>query len=435
MIDDAERRTSMRSTDHRSLPQAEPVPLPTQTRQYVLSTLFLYSALALLAVLYVTFWLSLLKQPALGGVDFLILYTAGRIFRFGELPRLYNLELQQRIQTPIVGPDFVPGGPLPFNHPPYMAPLLGVIAVEDYTVAFVGWSVLLLLTLVLCGWVVASWMSDGGWRSREAWLAGAGCLLFYPVFISVLKGQDTAFVLLGLLLWGRTMAQGRNRWAGLALALVTMRPQIALALALPTLFARPRAFGWFAAGSAALGLYTLLLIGWDGCLEFFHLLRVSASGEGLGMNQAAMYNLLGTLLRAIPYVDHAALRVVAWSGFLAGIGLLCWRWRRCGPRLDAQEIGLAVVLAVFLSPHLHYHDLSLLVVPAVGGLLALTGRCRRPALPSLTLVPAASLVLFAGNLAPAPWPYVSGLAVMLALAAGLAASLRPMQVEGAAPRD
>src|SRR5258706_15569151 len=62
----------------------------------------LLGALALLAAIYAQLWIGLLSLPALGGVDFISFYTAGRIARAGAYGQLYDLTLHYAIQSPLI---------------------------------------------------------------------------------------------------------------------------------------------------------------------------------------------------------------------------------------------------------------------------------------------------------------------------------------------
>jgi hypothetical protein len=259
-------------------------------------------------------------------------------------------------------------------------------------------------------------------------MAASSVVLFYPAFISLLKGQDTAFVLLGALVWMWALLARRERLAGVALALVLLKPQIALALALPLLVSRNRAAWWFCGTSALVALYSWLLVGAGGLLDLLGLLRLSSDGQGYGMNQPAMYNLLGLLIRGAPALDDATLSVLKWTAYLLTIGFLCWLWWGKRESLTIQHIGVAVTLSLFASPHLHLHDLSLLLLPALGGLALLWGRGRRGRLAALALLPASSLLLFASDLVKAPLHFIAGYALMLALLVGLSSTLRSARV-------
>lgn len=373
---------------------------------------------ALLLAIYVRLWVGLLDLPALGGIDFVSFYTAGRIARSGAYRQLYDLTLHYAIQSPIIGPNFVPGGVIMSQHPPFLAPLLGLLAFDDYRAAYIAWCGVLVAVFALCGAVVVRFLGERGFDRRASLLGAAGAVLFYPAFISLLKGQDTAFVLLGALVWMWALLARRERLAGAALALVLLKPQLGLALALPLLASRNRAAWWFCVTSALLGLYSLLLVGWGGALDLIGLMRLSADGRGYGTNQQAMYNFLGLLVRGAPGLDAAALSALKWAMYLLAIGVLCWLWWGKRQDLTLEHIGVAVVLCVFASPHLHLHDLSLLLLPALGAIVRLAQRDARRGL-ALALLPAASLLLFASDLITAPLHYVAGYALTLGLGAAL----------------
>lgn len=193
----------------------------------------------------------------------------------------------------------------------------------------------------------------------------AGVLLFEPLFISVLKGQDSALLLLGGLLWFSGLTRNNDRLAGLGLSLTLIRPQIAIVLAVPFLFQRRKVFGWFCAGAAALGSYSFLQVGWTGALDYLHILTASAGGEGYGLAEAAMFNFTGLLLRIAPRLDVGLVHTIGWSLFAAALAGLCVLWG-LSKSIGYRHIALAVTLSLFAAPHLHYHDLALLAVPLIG---------------------------------------------------------------------
>jgi hypothetical protein len=337
---------------------------------------------------------------------------------------MYDLTLHYAIQSPIIGPNFVPGGVIMSQHPPFLAPLLGLISFDDYRAAYIAWSVILACVLAPCGVVAARFLFANGIDRRSSMLAAISTVMFYPVFISLLKGQDTAFVLLGALIWMSALLTRHERLAGVALALVLLKPQIALVLALPLLASRNRAAYWFCAASGLLGLYSLLLVGWGGLLDLIGLMRLSADGSGYGTNQPAMYNFLGLMIRSVPALDTTTLSILKWTVYLLAIGFLCWLWWGKRESLSVQHIGIAVTLSLFTSPHLHLHDLSLLLLPALGCMALLWERGRRGRIAALALLPASSLLLFASDLVAGGLHYLFGYALMLALLVGLSSTIR-----------
>jgi len=393
-----------------------------------LSTALLLGTPALLVVVYIQKWIGLFDLPGLGAIDFISFYTAGRIARAGMYRQLYDLKIHYAIQSAIIGPDAVPGGVIMSQHPPFLAPLLGLIAFDNYNGAYIAWSAILCCILALCGVVAARFLAANGIDRRSSTVVAIGAVLFYPVFISLLKGQDTAFVLLGALIWMWALQQRRERLAGVALALVWLKPQIALALAVPLLASRNRSAWWFCGATALLGLYSLLLVGWGGLIDLLGLMRLSAAGWGYGTNQDAMFNFLGLMLRSAPATDGATLDVLKWAVYLLTIVCLCWFWWGRRSALTFQQIGLSIPFILFASPHLHQHDLSLLLLPALGLIALLPKREDWPDVAALALLPVISLVYIASDLYSQTLHYLVGYGLMVGFAVGLGIALRASQL-------
>ncbi|MCX6033374.1 MAG: glycosyltransferase 87 family protein [Chloroflexi bacterium] len=253
--------------------------------------LLLVVALAIQITWYVVLMVSYVRTPGkLEGADFLTYYSVGRVAREYGLIRVYNLDLEAAAQAQTAGVSLGFQQILPPNHPPFLYPLLGVLAGLDYRAAYFGYAVLLVVIIVAGLPALYRVLLQNGWSQTQAWLELIGVLLFEPLFMSVLKGQDSALLLLGGLLWFSGLTRNNDRLAGLGLSLALIRPQIALVLAVPFLFRRRKVFGWFCAGAAALGFYCFLQVGWTGALDYLHILTVSAGGEGYGMAEMAMFN-------------------------------------------------------------------------------------------------------------------------------------------------
>jgi hypothetical protein len=201
-------------------------------------------------------------------------------------------------------------------------------------------------------------------RLRSQKVISISILLFFPVFISILSGQDSTVLLLGLSLWAYGLLFDRDGIAGLGLAIVTIRPQIALILAIPFLFKRRKVLWWFLGGAAVLGVLSIALIGIKGAVGFFQILGISAKGEGYFLNETAMINFLGLLKRWFPAMSSPAANISGWVMYIAAAVLLCIIWVRAS-KIEEKQIGLAVLLAIFAAPHLQYHDLAALLIPVI----------------------------------------------------------------------
>lgn len=378
--------------------------------------------------LYAVMWSGLLNRPALGGIDFISFYTAGRIAQSAGCSRLYDLELQRSVQREILAADSVPDAMLPFMHPPFLVPLLQHTAGDDFTGSYIRWSFLLLLAASLCFVLLFRFFRHGNRLSLpSAILTSAACVLFFPNFISLLKGQDTLFMLLGALLWMGALNRRNDGLAGASLVLVALKPHIALLLAVPTLLARRRSRLPFCITAAAAALFSLLLVGAQGLRDYIRLMGITAQGEGYGVNQDKMYNFIGLALRAVPQVDPAMVRMLGWGVFLVTLAFLCLRYfgRK---ELRTYDIGLVVLLALFTSPHLHFHDLSLLTLPLAGIAAAFAGKRSRRCAVAAALPLAVSSVLLFVTLIPGSYGYPSVYLIMLLLGIGLRIS------NGSAPK-
>ena len=303
--------------------------------------------------------------------DFSIFYTAGRIADTGRYDLIYDIETQRATRQDFLGVPLETTKILPFNHPPLFVPLLQIITDDNYMASYWRWALVIAIFLVAAMIVFMSLLRKEKMEAGHRWLLILACVLFYPLFVSFFRGQDSVIVLLGVMLWMYGLVTGRDLLSGAGLALAVLRPQIALMLAIPFLFRRRKVWWWFCGFASLLALYSLLLVGWNGVRDFFILIGISAQGEGFEMYQQAMLNFTGLALRFFPQVNLNIIHAVAWGLFCASLaGLSIW-WK-ISPEIRLRQIVIAVTLSVFVAPHLHYHDLTLLLVPCLGvGLAAL----------------------------------------------------------------
>lgn len=292
--------------------------------------------IAIQVILYAAAWRTVLPKES----DFPAFYSSTRIWQEGGNP--YDLEKQCEKQIPIRG---VPC--LPFAHPPVLLPLMSLISNDDFLRSYYRWTGALLIVVLLC--VIPFYRISHNWQNSIQ------SILFLPVVISLALGQDTPFILLGVLLCLWLLAEGKDFLAGLALSLSVIKPQIAILLGLPLLFARPKAFAGFCVGGLALAGFSFALVGIDGFVGLLRIVRVLSQGQGFGVNTQFMVSVTGLLVRVGLSPSWS------WGFFglaLIGITIL---WRRFG--ITPQTFSLGIVLALFCAPHLHLHDLSLLSGP------------------------------------------------------------------------
>ena len=314
------------------------------------------------------------------GRDLLAFVTAGLIAedeRFGS-ESVYNPDVNRRVQGELTGKNIPPGTGLPFIHPPYLLPVQRALAPLDYAEFWLRWSAIM-LCLFLAGFAI---LDSGLGRAeistslRLAFVAAG--LAFSPVIVSLVQGQDTALLYLAVAGWMAAFAARRDVLAGLALSLATIRPHIALVLAIPFLFARRRVLVGFMVGSALLLGWFLVQVGPGGLLDYGRTLLGLASGSESGVGVQDRVNLTGILERLLPESLGQVVRFLGWGLWLGMIAGLCVLWERRGRRSGPEpaDLGMAVVLALAFAPHMNYHDLSLIHAAAAPALVVSSKRCR-----------------------------------------------------------
>jgi len=328
----------------------------------------LRNILLLVGVFFLATWYAVLLTYMLtgykglkGGADYLAHYSAGYILRYVSPDRLYDLDLQRQIQQEVAPPDRLERYYY-YNHPTFLAGILGWVTTKDYNASYFRWVLILIVFHLVSLGLLLTLMRRFRWQAEEIWVLGISGLLFAPVFVAYLKGQDSTFLLLGVSLWTFGLLTARERVAGLGLALAAIRPQVTLVLAIPFLFKRQRVWWWFIAWGLILLGYSYLSIGAQGLQGFVQVLLFS--GQGTGIDVDKMITLMGALLRLFPNIDPGLFHIIGYGGYALAILFLCFLWIR-SRALELKHIGLAVLFSMVFSPHMHNHDLSLLLIPAL----------------------------------------------------------------------
>jgi hypothetical protein len=324
--------------------------------------LFLGGSLSLI-IIYILSWVDVITDPAQRTAsDFMAFYAAGRNALEHTAAEAYDVGLTKTNEEKILGYRIADQDVNFLVHPPVILPILWLIAHFEYVPAFYLWASFLLILCALCAYMTAK-ISQAveGVNQPVLWWS---TFLFFPLFISVVNGQTSGMLLLGILLWYYGLVQNSGRVAGLGLALATISPQIALVLAIPFFFNATyrKVWWWFCIGGLILAGLSIAMVGVEGVKNYLHILSLSASGEGYHTNESAMVNLIGLIKRLFPNIDGASIRMAGWAGSLIGLIILNLVWWK-SLNITHRHVSLAVILAVFTSPHLHYHDLALLIVP------------------------------------------------------------------------
>jgi hypothetical protein len=158
------------------------------------------------------------KYGDFGTVDFIEYWTAYQLFTSGQDP--YDPELMHQQQLALA--RFTPQ-PLMMWNPPWTLSLMAPVLKKGFLRAASWWLALNFMAAVLSGWLLASLCNDS---NRSKFVGAAAALCLYPVYLTLMVGQVSIMVTLGVAgaIWA--IKNNKDLTAGAFLMLVTLKPHI-----------------------------------------------------------------------------------------------------------------------------------------------------------------------------------------------------------------
>ncbi len=207
-----------------------------------------FAILVVLVALALDFWNP--REPI--GIDFHTYEAAARIGLQQGWSHIYDQALVAGAQK-----DLVPGQyAQPFLSPPTVAWLVAPLAWLPYWPSYYVWAVFTLIALSLA----LVWASTD--RGLERWVVVGAVLAPWWVLHAVHLGQVVPLVAAGVLLAWRFAREGRDIAAGIALALLSLKPNTALLVPFALLAAgRYRSFAAVTLGSGGISAYASQVTG------------------------------------------------------------------------------------------------------------------------------------------------------------------------------
>lgn len=289
------------------------------------------------------------------GMDFLPSFAGAHMLIDGGRTELYDTFMQWHRQQPIIN-DYG-GGWTDRMVQPYVAPpQLAIITLPLLLVGpIVGWLVWMAANLVAA--IVAVRMLAN--RLRIDWpLIAFVVLASFPLFYTLLLGQVEGLLLLAMTVFVLELRRGNEGRAGLALAVLALKPQLLL---VPLLFLaitgrRRSLLVTLTAGAAQLILSTLV-VGISGMQGYIQLGRKLSTPEGIvATNVPGMVNVRAAVVRAMPWLDAYLANVVIFVLSLALLVVAVYIWRKLGPAaLSGPGIALLMTTLLLTSYHSLYH--------------------------------------------------------------------------------
>ena len=292
----------------------------------------------------------------LKGEDFVQIYTLAHTAFEGPYPTLRTQAAFHQRQVELVpaseGDQYLP------VYPPTAALLFRPLAALSY-----GWATVLWTMITIAGYGLIVWTA---WRSQRTALpdgrfVAVAAAAFPPFFLLVLHGQTTLLPLLAFCLCWLGMKSGWPFAAGVALGLLTVKPQFAIVIGcVLTLGFTWRVLLGFAVSVALQGVAVASTMG----MQAFDAYRQTVLGmptvEHLLEPDAWRMHSVRTLTRLIP---EPAGEMLWASVSLVLIAVSVRVWRSRAP-LSAR-LGIVVLATVLVNPHLFGYDAVVLVLPII----------------------------------------------------------------------
>lgn len=290
------------------------------------------------------------------GMDYLTTWVGASMIRDGDAHQLYNTRAQWEYELPVMSRYGVHWNDRVMH--PYLAPpplaMLGIpFTFLSPTGALAVWmsltigAVLLALRTLCASFAVA-------WRDIGPLVLGS-----MPLFALVMLGQADGFLMLAFVVFLAQLRRGHEGRAGLALAVLAMKPQLLLAPIVYLLVTgRRRAVISVALASAAEAVLSFALIGWGGVQDALAVSRRMGGPAGDAViHVAGMLNIRAEVARSVP-ADMKFLQtliIVMLTALVLGVTARIWR------QSDSHEVtpigaGLLCIVTVLTAFHAHYHS-------------------------------------------------------------------------------
>jgi len=165
------------------------------------------------------------------GLDMRAFYTSGLMVNHGVVFNFYDFSTQyfwQKTIFPLPAIELL----MPFFNPPFVALIFSPLALLPVKNAYVVFSVLNIFISLITFHLIISKVYKKAEKSKY-FLSLAFILFFFPVWMTIIQGQLSFLILLGFVASWYLFKQERSFLAGVAIALLWVRPQLIL---LPLLF-------------------------------------------------------------------------------------------------------------------------------------------------------------------------------------------------------
>jgi hypothetical protein len=298
-----------------------------------------------------------------GYADFTIYYSAATMVRRGLGHELYNNIAQYKVQREFAPDVATRLDALPFNHPSFEALFFVPFTYLSYLPAFIVWALMNLGVLMVLPFLIRAYMPELQKYPWPLWLLVS--LAFFPIFFTLLQGQDAIVLLLLYALALVFLKRNSEALAGGVLAIGLFKPHLIVPFVfLWVLRSGARILYGFLPGAAALALISTAIVGLPGLLSYpryvLSLEKTMARGAILPSDMPNVRGVIYVLSHG--RLQHATVAIAVSCAILL---LAAWQLRikEGAPDLFCWKFALAIVATVLVSYHCLGYDLTVLLLP------------------------------------------------------------------------
>jgi len=308
--------------------------------------------------------------------DYVAFYTAGDFILHGRGNELYDLEAIAERQHEIMDRGVGGTGRLGFFNPPFVAVMFAPLALLPIDVAAVVLFLVNMALILVAGATLQRLLGVTGILASFAYWAGL--LSLFSLYWMLGHGQLSMFILLGFLGFFVHERQGRHRLAGISLALLLIKPQMALLAVIVLLYKRRwTELATFSVVAAALVVVSTAVTSPAMLIDYPKFALNAGEWERTFAWQVQrMYGLNGLLAAVLD--KHSLAHFVATTAATVGVAILVTRAFRGNWDPSSRGFPLAVsalvAATVLINPHVWMQDMVLFGVIVALALVDRKGR-------------------------------------------------------------
>lgn len=339
------------------------------------------------------FW----EQVRNGYSDFISFYAAAKILQSGAGDMLYDLGLQYEIQRQYAPNVKIRAGALPYVRPSFEAWIFAPFASLSYQTAFLVWNSLSIALLIVVA-ITAKFQVPGLGKAPPILLV-LSTLSYFPVFITVLQGQDSVLLFVIYFLAYMALRARKELWGGLIFGFGMLKFPLVVPFLVPFVVARRlRILAGFCITSLLLMVFSAFTTGLRSLSSYpAYLLSIDKLARGIN-DPRDMPNLRGIVSVILgSHVSSITLKVVIVTVSLCLLAWLATKNRFFVPsesRLFSLAFALDSIVTILVSYHAHVFDLVLLLLFLAIGSGVLLSSHELTSLSRQLLSTAVGLVLF-----------------------------------------